>query len=799
IVADSTQDLNFSNDAAAGTVTPVYSGYGKPQAATLSTGNYVAVWSEFGHGGDAMASTGAGYDYGGIYGRQFNSTGTATAAAFAITPVGDGVDTYQAAIAPLNTGRYVVAYQRSTTSNGYDIGYRIVEANGAVGSELTANTTVAGDQTTPAITTLTDGSFVIAWNSAGSIRAQKFNAADGSKNGSELSIHAGTTDVNPAIAALSNGDYAVAWGDSSTYNISASVSSAPSTIIPVITDGSSSPPPDYLPRPRVAGLIGGGFVIAWDSYANDMVGWTVTDVFFQRYSNTGTAQGTTTQANTIVASYKNNPSVAALSGGGFVIGWQSAIGDYDYNGIFGRRFTSTGTAVDTTDFEINQYRKGDQIMPYLTALGSDLFATVWEAGASLNYPSIPGIYTRVLLPTAPEPCIGVGSGTVDWTIAFGACPPGAKYVIPVGLNVVLNADLSLDVDLEVLGTLDATSQQHTLTLTGSGNQTLTGNPLDFYRLTINKTNKTDTVTIVGKLKVTKKLTVTKGKLKSASDYGDVEIGAEGVLELTNDISVGGTWINDGEFIANTYEVGFDGVDPQAIGGANQTLFYRLVISPTAGVFITTTPAVTDTVTNYGTLRQTQTIDNSSASFLQFSTDKYQGVDITTTDNLGQVSVVIRGNAAQCTGDVGSPAYRARCFRVDVELSDMYILDMTFHTTAAEDSISNDTTYQFYPWLGAWADVGTTPCGTTPGEPCAADNVTVEQGSNYFLIGGAGSPTAVTVQSFAATSSPIESASGGGLGLLLLLTLGVAVWRLTRRAPSSPVSASIQPQGDDHVR
>lgn len=779
-VADQTQDLNFSNDAAASTVTPVYSGYGKPQAATLSTGNYVAVWTEFGHGGDAMASTGASYDYGGLYGRQFDSTGTATAAVFAVTPVGDGVDTYQAAIAPLNTGRYVVAYQRSTASNGYDIGYRIVEANGAVGSELTANTTVAGDQTTPAIATLTDGSFMIAWNSAGSILAQQFNAADGSKSGSELSIHADTADLNPAIAALSNGDYALAWGNGSTGNISAIVGSAPGSVITVSSDGAAWSAPEYAgPRPRVAGLTGGGFVITWDSYANDMVGWTVTDVFFQRYTNAGTAQGGIVQANTGAAGFRFNPSVAPLSGGGFVIGWQSDIGDYDYNGIFGRRFTATGTAVDTGDFEINQYRKGDQIMPYLTSLSSDLFAAVWEAGASLNYPSTPGIYTRVLLPTGPATCTGIGSGTVNWTVAFAACPPGAKYVIPVGLNVILDADIALDVDLEVLGTLDATSQQKTLTLTGSGNQTLTGNPLNFYNLTINKTNKTDTVTVSGKLKVTKKLTVTKGKLKSASDYGNVEIGVDGTLELTNDITVGGTWINNGDFIANTAQVAFDGTAPQAIGGTNPTRFYRLVISPTAGIFITTTPAITDTVINYGVLSQTQTVNNNTVNFLQFSATKYQGVDITTADDLGAVTVAVSGEHAVCTGDAGSPDYRNRCFRVNVERADMSTATMIFYTTAAEDDLTGDIAYQYYPAFPLWAEVGDAPCDTTDGEACTASSVTVEVGDNFFLIGGVDAPTAVTLRNLSAADSAGQL-DLSVLPLAAVLLLGLSAWWLTRR-------------------
>jgi hypothetical protein len=184
---------------------------------------------------------------------------------------------------------------------------------------------------------------------------------------------------------------------------------------------------------------------------------------------------------------------------------------------------------------------------------------------------------RLLTAPAAVTCTATASG--NWsdpaTWSCGHVPgAGEKVVIPVGFTVTLDTDITLDSDLDVQGTLDPNGK--TVTLTGDQAQTLKGSPpgMTFYNLVVNKTNATDTVTIDGKLKVTKKLTITKGKLKSTSDYGDVEIGPAGTLELTSDITVGGDWTNNGAFIHNNHTVEFDGTTLQTLDGANATPFYR---------------------------------------------------------------------------------------------------------------------------------------------------------------------------------------------------------------------------------
>jgi uncharacterized delta-60 repeat protein len=100
------------------------------------------------------------------------------------------------------------------------------------------------------------------------------------------------------------------------------------------------------------------------------------------------------------------------------------------------------------------------------------------------------------------------------------------------------------------------------------------------------------------------------------------------------------------------------------------------------------------------------------------------------------------------------------------------------------------------WTGtAWSCPARSISSSTATNMVCADGVT--DFSNWAL--GAVGPTAVTIQGFSVASQPIDWAGYAGLGLLLLLALGAAVWRLTRRAQFALNPSSIKFQGDDHVR
>ena len=69
-------------------------------------------------------------------------------------------------------------------------------------------------------------------------------------------------------------------------------------------------------NPSVTALSDGGFVVTWESDGQDGSGL---GVYGQRYDATGTARGAEFRIATTAADDQQNPSVTGLSNGGFVV------------------------------------------------------------------------------------------------------------------------------------------------------------------------------------------------------------------------------------------------------------------------------------------------------------------------------------------------------------------------------------------------------------------------------------------------------------------------------------------------
>ncbi|MGH7899295.1 MAG: hypothetical protein ACREQQ_15170 [Candidatus Binatia bacterium] len=115
----------------------------------------------------------------------------------------------------------------------------------------------------------------------------------------------------------------------------------------------------------------GNFIVAWDGA--DGAG---TGIQAQRFSSDGGALGSEFAVNGYVTYAQKKPSVAISPGGDFVVVWQSGFQDDDFEGVFGRRFASSGAALGT-DFRINTYTTGDQLDPRVAFDSSGASLVVW--------------------------------------------------------------------------------------------------------------------------------------------------------------------------------------------------------------------------------------------------------------------------------------------------------------------------------------------------------------------------------------------------------------------------------------
>lgn len=174
----------------------------------------------------------------------------------------------------------------------YDIKGQVLNPNVTkVGLEFTINTTTVGNQFEPEVAALSDGGFVVVWQSDTDIQAQRFDA-NANTAGDEFKINTNDSgNVSEfSVAALSSGGYVIVWqsddhsgGDNDGLVIKAQVYSSTGTAqgdefsVNNVHVGDQS-------KPSVAGLTTGGFVVSWqsdDKTSNDKDGTAIKAQVFQ--------------------------------------------------------------------------------------------------------------------------------------------------------------------------------------------------------------------------------------------------------------------------------------------------------------------------------------------------------------------------------------------------------------------------------------------------------------------------------------------------------------------------------------
>jgi hypothetical protein len=194
---------------------------------------------------------------------------------------------------------------------------------------------------------------------------------------SEFLVNSFTKDwqMVPEAAALSGGGYVVVWvgkgQDGSLNGVFAQRFGA---------DGFHSGPElqvssffvDDQEAPSVAPLAGGGFVVVWESFAQDGVG---EGVFGQVYKGDGTKVSGEFQVNAFTLADQGNPFVFA-HGDGFTVAWEGN-GDGDWNGVWGRRFDASGKP-QGSDFRLNVITAGEQRAATGAPVAGGGFVAAWQ-------------------------------------------------------------------------------------------------------------------------------------------------------------------------------------------------------------------------------------------------------------------------------------------------------------------------------------------------------------------------------------------------------------------------------------
>jgi alpha-tubulin suppressor-like RCC1 family protein len=354
-----------------------------PAVARLAGNSYVVAWQS--NGQDRSGN--------GIYAQRYRANGSKFGAELHVSTTTAG-DQSLPAVAGLSDGRFVVVWQ-SPDGSGFGIYGQIFKATGArSGRQFRVNTRAAGAQTQAKVAALPGGKFVVVWASNGQdgsglgVYARRY-ARTGKPAGAEFRVNTTTRGAqsNPAVAGLSNGSFIVSWqgADASGSGIYLQRYGATGRRLGRQTQVNTVTVGNQS-LPAIAGLANRGFAIAWQSAQQDGSGL---GVYAQCYRANAAKSGGQIHVSTATAGNQAAPSLAAFTDGGFVASWTSAGEDGSGQGIYAQAFSNAGARVNV-EFGVNTTTAGNQAQPAEAAFAAGNFVVVWtSADAAQN-----GIYSQ---------------------------------------------------------------------------------------------------------------------------------------------------------------------------------------------------------------------------------------------------------------------------------------------------------------------------------------------------------------------------------------------------------------------
>jgi hypothetical protein len=124
-----------------------------------------------------------------------------------------------------------------------------------------------------------------------------------------------------------------------------------------ITDGDQQ-------APSATALADGGWVVAWQSLAQDGTGWNIHQ---RRYDGAGVPDGAESIVNVAASDDQQSPGVTALADGGWIVTWQGDEPGGAPGDVYQRRYDGTGAPV-TADILVNETTLAPQVIPTAAAL-----------------------------------------------------------------------------------------------------------------------------------------------------------------------------------------------------------------------------------------------------------------------------------------------------------------------------------------------------------------------------------------------------------------------------------------------
>ncbi|MCA9706125.1 MAG: hypothetical protein KDK70_09780 [Myxococcales bacterium] len=265
--------------------------------------------------------------------------------------------------------------------SGAGVYARLYDGSGApLTGEILVNTTTMGNQAFPAVDAH-DGGFVVTWQgpdgSGNGIFAQRFDQT-GAPQGGELVVNAAPADEQrrPDVAVRDDGQFVVCWEDQPlAFDIVCRLYTAAG--VPLsgeLVANATTADNQNLAVVEVANS--GEYTVAWQSAGGqdgDSVG-----IFMRRFSAAGVAlDAADVQVNQFTALDQQGPAIGMNAAGQFVLAWSSDGQDGSSTGIYARRYAATGMPLGP-EFQVNGTTAGAQNNPVVALNADGDFVIAWQ-------------------------------------------------------------------------------------------------------------------------------------------------------------------------------------------------------------------------------------------------------------------------------------------------------------------------------------------------------------------------------------------------------------------------------------
>ncbi|WP_428944979.1 Ig-like domain-containing protein [Pantoea sp. FN060301] len=294
----------------------------------------------------------------------------------------------------LADGRIVVVWQGAGVS-GTEVYMQLYEADGVhkIGTEQQVNQRTANNQDSAQVIALTDGGFLIVYesnrngldNSGDGVMARRYGA-DGQAVTDEFQVNTTYSGEQnrPGAMATADGGYVISWEDQGTSIVQRSygADNQPTSDEVTVATGKSM---GASGGPEMAAFTdaahSGMYITVWNA-ASGPGDSSSTGIVGQVFAADGTPLGGNIQLNTTTDSAQNYPDVITLSDGSVVVFWDtsdSGANGSDIRAVHYRVDAETGalTLAGSGDFIVNSYTAGKQYKPVGVALEDGGYLLIW--------------------------------------------------------------------------------------------------------------------------------------------------------------------------------------------------------------------------------------------------------------------------------------------------------------------------------------------------------------------------------------------------------------------------------------